>query len=77
MDVLIGCRDNHSLMAIMALPDEWLNLFDIKKSLKAHNTLFWPPVRRAYASEIIRHVYGRNMVTDMGRCRRELNPYLE
>jgi len=51
MNVLIGCRDNHSFppaspererwragMAIMALPNEWLSLFDVKKSLKAQNT---------------------------------------
>jgi len=35
MNAFIGSRDNHSLMAIMALPNEWLTFFDVKKSLKA------------------------------------------
>ena len=45
MDVLIGARDNHTFMAIMALPDEWLSLFDVEKLLKAQNTPSWDTPR--------------------------------
>ena len=41
MNVLIGSRDNHTFMAIMALPDKGLSLFDFEKPLKAQNTTSW------------------------------------
>ena len=41
MNVLIGSRDNHPFMAIMALPDKGLSLFDFEKAFKAQNTTSW------------------------------------
>jgi len=41
MNVLIGFRDNHTFMAIMALPDKGLSLFDFEKLLKPQNTASW------------------------------------
>ncbi len=35
MNVYIGARDNRSLVAIVAFPNEWLNFFDVEKLLKA------------------------------------------
>jgi hypothetical protein len=35
MNVLIGSRDNHTFMAIMALPDKGLSLFDFEKAFRA------------------------------------------
>ena len=41
MNIFMGSRDNYSFMTIMALPNEWLALFDFKESLKAQNTTSW------------------------------------
>jgi hypothetical protein len=41
MNIFIGSRDNDTFMAIMALPNEWLSLFGVKKPLKAQNTTSW------------------------------------
>ena len=41
MNVLIGARDNHSLMAIMAFPNERLSLFDVENPLEAQDSAWW------------------------------------
>ena len=41
MNVFISIRDNHPLVAIMALPDKWLSLFDVEKLFKAQDTTSW------------------------------------
>ena len=56
MNVYIDARDNRSFVAIVAFPNEWLSFFNVEKFLKTQDTVSWPPARRAYASERIRHV---------------------
>jgi len=41
MNVLIGFRDNYTFMAIMALPEKDLSLFDFEKAFKAQNATSW------------------------------------
>lgn len=41
MNVLIGPRDKHSLMAIMAFPNERLSLFDVENPLETQNSTWW------------------------------------
>ena len=48
-------------MAIMAFPDKGLSLFDFEKAFKAENTTSWPPARRAYTSQRIRHTCAQNV----------------
>ena len=55
MNVDMDAKDNHPFVAIMAFPDKWLSLFDVEKLFKAQDTTPWPPARRAYGSERIRH----------------------
>ena len=57
MNAHISTRDDHPFVAIMAFPDKWLSLFDVEKLFKAQDTTSWPPARRAYGSERIRHVW--------------------
>jgi len=41
MNVYISTGDNHPFVAIMALPDKWLSLFDVEKFFKAQDTVSW------------------------------------
>ena len=40
-NVYISTGDNHPFVAIMALPDKWLCLFDVEKLFKAQDTVSW------------------------------------
>lgn len=39
MNIFVGSRDYYAIVAIMVFPYEWVALFDIKKLLKAYNSM--------------------------------------